>query len=204
MRRFVAYLFLVFLPVLSFAGDRTKAEGRWTYGTEWGYILTFYSGYHYNFFSPDGWRVNEKDIGFSYHSNAEIYIHTGYNLSDKWNLSAYLGYTALQDKDHCVPLSLRATRYFRGNEKGDRWLTYLDLGSGISIKKHPQEIFTGKLGTGYRFSLSERTKIDVLASLRMTYGHSNIEFENTQISFDRINRNNIYGCALSVGLSLTF
>ena len=123
---------------------------------------------------------------------------------DKWNLSAYLGYTALQDKDHCVPLSLRATRYFRENEKDDRWLTYLDLGSGISIKKHPQEIFTGKLGTGYRFSLSERTKIDVLASLRMTYGHSNIEFENTQISFDRINRNNIYGCALSVGLSLTF
>ena len=204
MRRFVTYVILAFLPVLSYAGDGAKTGGGLTFGTEWGYILTFYSGYHNNFFSPDGWRVNEKDVGPCYHINAEVYFHVGYNVSNNWNISAYAGYSALQDKDHCVPVSLRATRYFKENEKGDRWLTYLDLGSGVSIKKHPQEILTGKLGTGYRFSLSEKTKIDVLASLRMTYGHSNIEFENTQISFDRINRNNLYGCALSVGLSLTF
>ena len=62
----------------------------------------------------------------------------------------------------------------------------------------------GKIGAGYRFSLSERTKMDVLAALRMTYGHSNINFENTQINIEKINRNNIYGCALSIGVSLTF
>jgi hypothetical protein len=99
---------------------------------------------------------------------------------------------------------LRATRYFKENGNGDRWLAYIDVGSGVSIKKHPQELLTGKLGTGYRLSLSEKTKLDVLASLRMTYAHSNIEFENTQISYERINRNNMYGYALSVGLSLTF
>lgn len=204
MRRLAIYILLAFLPVLSFAEDRAKQVSRFTYGAEWGYILTFYNGYHYNFFSPDGWRVNEKDAGACFYSNAEIYAHAGFNLSNDWNISAYLGYTAIQDKDHCIPVSLRATRYFRENGKGDRWLAYIDVGSGVSIKKHPQELFTGKLGTGYRLSLSEKTKLDVLASLRMTYAHSNIEFENTQISFDRINRNNVYGCALSVGLSLTF
>ena len=204
MRRLATYVLLAFLPVLSFASDRTKQESRFTYGAEWGYIFTFYNAYHYNFFSPDGWRVNEKQTGLCGYSNAEVYIHAGCNLSDKWNLSAYAGYSALQDKNHCIPVSIRATRYFRENEMGDRWLAYMDMGSGVSIKKNPQEIFMGKVGTGYRFSLSERTKMDVLASFRMTYGHSNIKFENTQISFDRINRNNFYGCAVSVGLSLTF
>lgn len=204
MKRTIICLFLVFLPLLSFAKDRTVSEGRMTYGAEWGYICTFYSGYHNNYFSPDGWRVNEKDSGFAYYSNAEVYLHLGYSFSNSWNISAYLGYTALQDKNHCIPVSLRATRYFKENCKGDRWLTFVDLGSGISIKKNPQEILTGKLGTGYRFSLSERTKLDVIASLRMNYGHSDIVFENTWINIERINRNNVYGSALSIGVSLTF
>ena len=204
MRRMALYIFLAFLPVTSFAEDRTASERRITYGAEWGYILTFYSGYHNNFFSTDGWRVDEKDHGPVSYSNADAYLHMGYNFSDYWNLSVYLGYTALQDKDHCIPMSIRATRYFQENSKNDRWLSYIDLGGGVSIKKDPQEMLIGKIGAGYRFSLSERTRMDVLAALRMTYGHSNINFENTQINIEKINRNNIYGCALSIGVSLTF
>ena len=204
MRSLAVFIFLTFLPVISFAGDRTVPERRITYGAEWGYILTFFSGYHNNFFSPDGWRVDEKDHGSACYSNAEVYLHMGYNISDYWNLSAYLGYTSLHDMNHCVPISLRATRYFNSNMKGDRWLSYVDLGGGISIKKDPQEVFIGKVGTGYRLSLSERTKMDILASLRMSYGHSDVNFENTQINIERINRNNIYGCGLSIGVSLTF
>lgn len=204
MKRIAAYILLFLLPVMSLAEERQNSARRITFGAEWGYVFTFCRGYHYNFFSPDGWRVNETDVSMCNFSNAEINFHVGYNFSEKWNLSAYAGFTAIQDTDYCVPVSLRATRYFNPNRKGDRWLSFIDLGSGISIKKHPQEILTAKIGTGYRISLSERTKLDFLASLRMNYTHSNIIFDNTEIQYDRINRNNIYGCALSVGASLTF
>ncbi len=204
MKRIAAYIFLILLPVLSYAEGKKDGGKRMTFGAEWGYYLTFFNGYHNNFFSPDGWRVDERNSGICNFSNAEINLHIGYNLSDKWNLSAYAGYTAIQDTGHCVPVSIRATRYFKSSVQGDRWLTFIDLGSGISIKKHPQEILTGKIGTGYRISLSERTKLDFLLSVRMNYTHNDIIFENTEINFERINRNNVYGCAVSVGVSLSF
>ena len=201
MKRLAIYISALLMPIIASAGERS---GKLTFGTEWGYIHTFYSGYHNNFFSPDGWRVDEKDWGTCSLKNAEVYLHMGYNLSDRWNLSVYAGYTNIGTVNHCIPVSMRATRYFKENEKGDRWLTFIDLGSGIAARKHPQEILTGKLGTGYRISLSEGTKMDIIASFRMNYAHTDIIYENTGISLDKINRNNYYASAVSVGISLTF
>lgn len=201
MKRLAIYIFALLMPITASAEERSK---KLTFGTEWGYIHTFYNGYHNNFFSQDGWRVNERDQGLCSYSNAEIYLHIGYNLSDNWNLSAYAGYTNICTINHCIPVSLRATRYFKENEKGDRWLTFIDLGSGITARKHPQEILTGKVGTGYRISLSEDTKIDIIASFRMNYAHTDIIYENTGISFEKVNRNNFYAGAASIGISLTF
>lgn len=201
MKRLAIYIFALLMPITVSAEERSQ---KLTFGTEWGYIHTFYSGYHNNFFSQDGWRVNERDQGLCSYSNAEIYLHIGYNLSDNWNLSAYAGYTNICTINHCIPVSLRATRYFKENAKGDRWLTFIDLGSGITARKHPQEILTGKVGTGYRISLSEGTKIDIIASFRMNYAHTDIIYENTGISFEKINRNNFYAGAASIGISLTF
>lgn len=204
MKHLIAYIFLMLLPVMSLAGERERTFKRLTYGAELGYVYTFYSGYHNNFFSPDGWRVNEQDHGPCSENNAEMFLHIGWNLTPKWNLSAYSGYTSIRTASHCIPVSVRATRYFKESPKGDRWLSFIDLGSGISIKKRPQEILTGKIGTGYRISLSEGTKLDILASVRMNYIHSDIIFENIQIDPDRINRNNSYGYAAAVGISLSF
>ena len=201
MKRLAIYIFALLMPITASAEERSK---KLTFGTEWGYIHTFYNGYHNNFFSQDGWRVNERDQGLCSYSNAEIYLHIGYNLSDNWNLSAYAGYTNICTINHCIPVSLRATRYFKENAKGDRWLTFIDLGSGITARKHPQEILTGKVGTGYRISLSEDTKIDIIASFRMNYAHTDIIYENTGISFEKVNRNNFYAGAASIGISLTF
>lgn len=200
MKRLAAYFIAILLPLVSSA----EVKKGLTFGAEWGYIFTFYGGFHNNFFSPDGWRVDERNNGLCHYSNAEMYLHMGYNFSTNWNLSAYVGYTAIQNSSHCVPVSLRATRYFNPDSQGDRWLAFIDLGSGISIKKRPQEILAGKIGTGYRFSLSERTKLDLLASVRINYTHTDIIYENTMISYDRINRNNTYGSALSIGVSLSF
>lgn len=204
MKRLATYIVLLLIQILSSAAEKSTTYKRMTFGAEWGYVYTFYNGYHNNFFSPDGWRVDEREHGLCSVGNAEAYLHMGYDFSEKWNLSAYAGYTIIGKKNHCIPISIRATRYFKENIYGDRWLTYIDLGSGISARKHPQEILSGKLGTGYRISLSEGTKMDIIASFRMNYAHTDIIYENSEISQEKINRNNYYGSAVSIGLSLTF
>ena len=186
MKRYVAYILLILLPVTLSAEERTSEAKRLTFGAEWGYICTFFGGYHNNFYSPDGWRVDENEFGGVFYNNVEVYLHIGYNFGEKWNLSLYTGYAGVQDRLHCIPFSIRGTRFFNADCKGDRWFSFIDLGSGIGI------------------SLSERTKLDFLASLRATYSHTDIIFGNTEISHDRINRNNAYGCSVSLGVSLSF
>lgn len=177
---------------------------RITFGAEWGYVGTFYSGYHYNFYAPEGYRVDPRDHGFAYKSNGEAYLHIGYNLSERYNLSLYAGISAVMDYHHTVPVSLRLTRLFGNSHLKDRWLTFIDLGTGIIIKQNPQKLLTGKLGGGYRLSLSPTTKLDIIMSLRTILTHPDIEYYGSIITPERINRNNAYCSAASIGIALTF
>ena len=108
------------------------------------------------------------------------------------------------DIHNAVPVSFRATRFFKQDTKGDRWFTFADAGTGISIKKHPQEIVILKIGGGHRVSLSRDTKLDFNAALRCTYTHPDIYFEHEIISQRWINRNNAIVVSASVGMAVTF
>ena len=85
----------------------------------------------------------------------------------------------------------------------DRWFSFIDLGSGISIKEHPQAILTGKAGGGYRISLSRDTKLDFNMALRTVLTHPDIYHYGDMIPHDKVNRNNAYNSALSLGIALT-
>lgn len=181
-----------------------KSFPRITYGAEWGYIAVFYSGYHYNFFAPEGYRVDPRGYEFTYDSNAEAYLHFGYNVSSRLNVALYMGLSAVHDYHMTVPVSIRAT-WFRGEDyEKDRWFWFADVGSGLSIKKKPQEIYNAKLGTGYRLSLSRSTKLDIHMSIRSSYTRPDIYYYGTPVERDKINRNNAYLSALALGMSLTF
>ncbi len=181
-----------------------KPLSRLTYGLEWGYVATMYNGYHYNFFAPEGYRVDTPVSSFDYISNADMYLHVGYNLNTKWNLSLYVGYEGIADMHKAVPVSLRMTRYFGSDAAADRWFSFVDLGSGICIKQHPQEILTGKLGGGYRLALNRNAGLDFIVSARFIYTHPEIIYDKQPIPINRINRNNAYIGALSIGMALTF
>lgn len=199
---------ILILSALLLTASHSKAQDkRWdklTFGAEWGYIGVFQSGYHFNFFAPEGYRLDPRDNAFLYRSNAEGYLHAGYNLNDEWNISLYAGLAGVDRYDHILPISLRGTRYFKENTMGDRWFAFLDLGSGICLKNPPQEILAGKIGGGYRLSFSKDTKLDFLLALRMTYTHPEINFYGTVIPMDRVNRNNAYVSAFSIGMAITF
>ena len=186
------------------AQEKQGSLSKFTFGAEWGYVATVQYGYHTNFFSPEGYRVDKRDNTFGLYNNAEVYFHAGYNLNDRLNVSAYLGYAGLADVQAIVPFSIRGTRFFGDNHMDDRWFCFADLGTGISIKKNPQETLSCKLGGGYRLSLSRTTKLDFVASIRMTYTHIDINYKGYEIDPDYTNRNNGYASALSFGLSITF
>ena len=199
-------IILITITLCSFfikANGQDENYPRFTFGSEWGYIGVFYSGYHYNFFAPEGFRVDPRGYEFRYSSNAEGYVHAGYNLNSRLNLSLYMGFSAIEEYHFTIPVSLRLTRCFDRDYTKDKWLMFIDIGSGISLQEHPQEILTGKIGAGYRFSLSRRTKLDFLMGLRSTYTRPDIYYNGAHISHDKVNRNNAYISAFSIGIAIT-
>lgn len=198
----ISMIFMIFLNIAAaFAQEDTR---RITFGAEWSSSAVFYTAYHLNYFSPDGYRYNQRGVETEPAFNGEVLLHVGYNLNDRWNLALYTGFTGIAKIHNAVPVSFRATRMFKSNRHGDRWLAFADAGTGFSLKEHVQEICSLKLGSGYRFSLSPDSKIDLLVSARCTYTHPEIYFEHETISQRWTNRNDALVMSASLGMSITF
>ena len=86
----------------------------------------------------------------------------------------------------------------------DRWLAFIDLGTGVSIKHEPQEIWTGKLGGGYRITLSRDSKLDLIAAVRLACTHPQIIDGEDLIALEWTNRNLAFLQSFSLGISITF
>lgn len=202
MKKIILIFISIILSVtcIHAGNDRTEL----TYGVEWGYKATIFTGGHANFFAPDGHREDLVWNVPNFYANSLGCIHVGMDINDMWNLSAYFGYAGIADYHHSIPISIRLTRFFAADSMADRWLSFIDAGSGISIKKDPEEIFSGKIGAGYRISLSKDTKLDFLAAGEVVMTHPEINYYGTIISADRINRNNGYVASISLSISLTF
>ena len=200
-------LILILLLFCTFAlkpDAQEKPFPRFTYGAEWSYVATMHTVWHYNFFSPDGYRVNIKGSESMFRSNGEAYLNAGYNFNEKWNLSVYIGITGLCGLHNAVPLSLRGTYHFGNDPDADRWFTFMEAGSGVSLKVPPQEIFACKAGGGYRISLSRNTKLDFLMAVKMTYAHPDIVYDDVTIDFERINRNGMTMVSATLGMAVKF
>ena len=186
---------------------RTGIEGipRFTYGAEWSYTANIFKGYRCYFIAPeDGFRVDDRYDGLKYFTNGEVYVHAGYNFNEKWNLSIYSGYTTLCDFHPAIPISVRATRYFGPDPEKDRWFTYFDVGSGLSIQDKVSPILSAKVGGGYRISLSRYTKIDFIASIRFIHNRPSLYYYGEQIDDRYVDRNIGYSVAASLGIGITF
>lgn len=203
-RGLLTYILALASCMISWGQSRDAVLPKITFGAEWGYMPSFFSGCHYNFFDPDGFRVDQKDFSSVYHNNGEVMFHIGYNLNHKWNLSLLTGYSGAAGYEPTIPISLRITKYWGENHLADRWFTLFDLGSGICLKNAPQETFSCKLGGGYRISLSRVTKLDFLAAFKGLYTHPDIKYYGESIDLKWINRNDGYVGSLFVGISLTF
>ena len=203
--RKIAIIATALLSFLSTASARAQ-DGlpKLTFGAEWSCTASFFTAYHFNYFSPDGYRCDQKELELEPTLNGEGLVHVGYDVNEKWNLALYTGFTGISKMHNAIPLSFRATRMFTPNMHGDRWLAFADAGTGLSLKRNVREMFAVKLGSGYRFSLSRDSKLDFLASARCTYTHPEIYFEQEPISQRWINRNDALVVSVAVGMSVTF
>ena len=195
---------ILILTMLSFSASARKDVPRITYGAEWSYVATSFSRYHYNFFTSEGYRFNIHANDTRFYNNGEVLLHIGTNLNEYWNVSLYSGVAGLANYHNSVPVSIRFSRHYGDNPLSDRWFTFIDAGSGFTIKLPVQAIASVKLGGGYRMSLTPDSKIDVVAALRSTYTQPQIYHDGELIDRKYTNRNDVYLFSASVGISLTF
>lgn len=201
-----AVLFIMLLISIRMYAQTDGADRypRITYGAEWGYVAMSTVTIHENFFSPDGYRFNRKYTKPGPWNNGELYLHMGYNLNENTNISLYTGMYGIGDVHNAIPLSLRLTRYFGNNSLDDRFFTFIDAGTGISIKREPQKVLSAKIGGGYRISLSRDTKIDFIGGIRYIHTHNQIMFDHQMIELEWTNRNDAKAYGISIGMALTF
>lgn len=196
---------LMSLSAVLHADVRARHSGsRLTFGAEWSFISSFNCRVHHNFFSEEGYRVDLNQRSWRYENNGELELHCGYDLSNDWNISLHTGFVGIYDIGNAIPVSLRLTRFFKEDRAGDRWLCYIDTGTGMCLKENPQMIAVGKAGGGYRLSLSQTTKMDILVACRTSLTHPKVVFDGYTVPFEKTNRNNAFVTALSLGISLTF
>lgn len=204
MKRIAAIGIMIMFFLTAARAQSREDYPRITYGAEWSFIASVFKAYHYNYFSPEGYRYDPRGANSGFTGNGEGLLHVGYNVTDNWNLALYAGFTGISDIHNAIPVSFRATRLFKPEKNGDRWFAFADAGTGISMKKQVQEIASLKLGGGYRVSLSRDTKLDFNVALRCTYTHPDIYFEHETINQRWINRNDALVAALSFGMAITF
>ena len=107
MKKIISILLTICAFNICVKAQETGEESfpRFTFGAEWGYVATVWEFTHNNFFSAEGYRINEKGNAFGYHSNGELYLHAGYNFDEYWNLSLYAGYGGVNGMHKIVPIS---------------------------------------------------------------------------------------------------
>lgn len=189
------------------AGKEKSDAKAWpvmTYGAEWSYAATLCSSYHQNFYSSEGSMVDIRKTRFGLKSNGEMNLHVGANLGKMWNLSLYAGYTGVGKYHHAIPVSFRLTRFYGQNPMQDRWLSFMELGSGVALHKKHSVMLGAKLGGGYRVSLGRLAKLDIIASFRLSYSNPDrIIHYDQDIPAESINRNNAFSTAFTIGLGIT-
>lgn len=187
--------------------ESRKDFPRFTFGIEGSCMVTFGTYFHNNFIADDGYRINVREFDTGILCNGQLLANAGCNLSRNLNLSVYFGISGIRKHETALPLSLRLTAFFGKNPLEGRWFAFADGGTAVGTKR-PSFSPVGKLGAGYRISLTRSTKLDFLLSYQIIYDHpaikESIDGVTTDVPPERIRRNNTLINALTFGIGLNF
>ena len=173
-----------------------------SYGVEWGYTSTLMHVYHHNYIADEGYRVDINGIEACYNSNGQILGHIGVNAWDRYTFSVYSGYIGIKQERHVIPLTVRATYFFRSYHE-DGYMAFIENGIGIHDEAH--NTYLGKFGTGYRLSLSPKLNMDLMLSLQLADDHPTLyDPEDQEIPKEDLRRNDSTYGAINFMIAITF
>lgn len=175
------------------------------YGVEWGYTATFLDAARYDYVDPvDGYRVDESTVDAYLYSNAHVSANIGIYFGNHFCTAIYAGYEGIKQDKRIFPVTVRASYYFK-DYRSDGAFCFLEGGTGI----HPNDKFVsniGRIGAGYRLSLSRKGSLDLLMSLKLTGDRPEIANIHTgyPVPEHYIRYSNaLYGAA-TLGIALNF
>lgn len=208
-RIFLHIVILALLPVCASAGERDRTFPRVTFGIEGSAAVTLGMFYHYNYIAEEGYRVNRKGMNRRAALNGQLAASVGCNFSRNINLSLNLGMSGIYRSKVMFPASLRATVLFGDSPLENRWFTFAEGGAGISFEGEDERPSPfGKLGAGYRISLSRSVKLDFLFACQLVYTHPDVSEDGggviIPVTGDRLRRNEAFVSALTFGIGLSF
>lgn len=217
MKRKAAYIlaaaaiFTLLVPELpAREKDRRGFMDMFKFGIEGSCIITAAEYRHYNYISAFGYRIDRKFWQKGSHVNGELLIHAGCDITRRFNLSLYTGYSGISRFEHTVPLTLRGTvQLGRKDMMEGRWMVFADAGPGFSGTGEGM-VLAGllKAGAGYRIPLSRHSAMDILLAFRAVKtntGVTEISSGNTIfIIGDNIRSNDALYMSVQFGIGLTF
>ncbi len=180
-----------------------RAFPLFTYGVELDYSAAFCNFYHHNYLaSGTGNRVDATGSDLYYENNGIVLGHFGVNAGKHLNFSVYGGYGSIAREEQIFPLSLRATWLFGKDPLSSRWLCFLD--GGVAIRSSAETGGIGKIGGGYRISLSRSVKLDLMFSYQLVYSEITIADSNgVTVTENRMRRNDNYLNSINLAIGIT-
>lgn len=172
MKKRIAITFLFMLACsLAFCQEQ-RFRFRW--GLEWGYGASEFMYWSNNYFDANvGCRVWDEGHEFAFVPNAYAGLYAGLDLGRRLNLSLFSGTMGVYSDRQVIPLGLRATWAFRGQDSRGALAC---LGGGFCFHDlaaaSPGHYL--QLGGGYRIKLGGLMDMDLLAHLRACDDHPRI------------------------------
>lgn len=197
-------LLAALLLCVSAAGGSREFLRRFHPGIEWGYSLTVATFRHFNYLDPSiGFRIDEKGWDSPPGSNAYILGSISYDISRFLGISLVSGYQGIYRNCRSVPVLLRANYYLSGMDTDSIFISYdfgVNLGRPRGLGNQLQ------IGTGYSFTLTNRSSIALTLGARLVYDQPDIwdPIEEEYVPTSNIRRNDAWYCSLNMGVALRF
>ena len=209
MKRVLASILLTVMSFSFLQASETRRDfPRITFGAEGNFILTAATWRHFNYVADAGYRVNIKGYDYSPVFNGQILANIGCNISGRVNLSLYSGYGGIYRKKTAVPLMLRVTYFWGKDPLAHRWFSCADTGVVTDGLEFSTAAPCGRLGGGYRLSLSRSVKLDFLVTYQRLSDHPEVtelvDGTETPVTGGRLRRSDVLINAVTFGIALNF
>ncbi len=183
-----------------------ERPSRFHWGVEWGYGASGFMYWSNNYFDAKvGYRIWDEGHEFAFVPNAYAGLYAGFDLGRRINLSLFSGTMGIYSDRQVIPLGLRATYAFRGQDSQGA-LAF--LGGGLCF----HDLFVSapgqylQLGGGYRIKLGGKMDMDLLAHLRACDDHPPIwdEENGSYVDAANIRKNLAVYTSFEVGVAFRF